>query len=80
MGRQADGSHPFLAPGAAALGVQAASFGGPLAPAGRGPTGFTAALDASILNVPLFQGCTMITVTLMVGCDEKQQKMQVVAQ
>ena len=55
--------HPFLAPGAAALGVQAASLEGPLAPMGRGPTGFTAALDASILNVPLFQGC--ITTSLM---------------
>ena len=57
--RQVEGSHPFLAPGAAALGVQAASLWEALGPAppGRGPTGFTAALDASILKVPLFQAC-----------------------
>ena len=55
------GTDPFLAPGAAALGVQVGSFGGalPATPEGRGPTGFTAALDASSLKVPLFQGCTI---------------------
>lgn len=55
-----DCTDPFLAPGAAALGVQVGSLGGPLpaAPTGRGPTGFTAALEASSLKVPLFHGCT----------------------
>ncbi len=58
--RGGGGTDPFLAPGAAALGVQVDPLGGPLpaSPEGRGPTGFTAALDASSLKVPLFQGCT----------------------
>ena len=52
-------THPFLALGAAAVAAQESCLTAALkGAAGRaGPTGFTAACEASILNVPLFHAC-----------------------